>query len=287
MKKQVMVTELVWPQHPLGRSIAGTEESVSSVTQQDMLKYLERTYTPRNAIISLAGKLDHDSVVEQVAQEFTAWEAKTVPSFLPTADAPPGPRIRVEFKETEQAHLCVAMRGLSLNNPDRFKLRLLNAVLGEGMSSRLFVDIREKRGLAYSIGSYTSYLRDTGAIVLYAGVPPQKAGDTVSAMMEQLSIMREKKVPEAEMNKAKEFTKGRLLLSMEDTFANAGWVGQQEVLDQEFLTVDQVIEHIDAVTAADVRRQAQQLFATEKLKLAIVGPFEKRAEDFRARLTLQ
>jgi len=172
-----------------------------------------------------------------------------------------------------------------MNDPDRFKLRLLNVILGEGMSSRLFLEIREKRGLAYSVGSYASYLRDTGAIVLYAGVPPHKAEDAVSAMMEQLDLLREKAVPPPELSKAKEFTKGRILLRMEDTFANAQWFGQQEVLDQEVLTVDQVIEQLDAVTSADVQEVAQHLFATEQLNLAVVGPF-KEEESFRARLSL-
>jgi len=281
----VLITDLIWPEHPVGRSIAGTAESVASITRREILNYIERTYTPRNAVISLAGKLDHDSVVEQLSKEFTVWEPRTPPSFLPTTDAPPEPRLRIEFRESEQAHLCIGMRGLSLDDPDRFKLRILNVILGEGMSSRLFIDIREERGLAYSVGSYVSCLRDTGAIILFASVPPKKAGDTVSAMMEQLSTMREKRVPEAELTKAKEFTKGRILLGMEDSFANASWVGQQKVLDQEFLTVDQVIEHIDAVTAADVQRQARRLFATQEASLAIVGPLKNEA-DLRARLQI-
>jgi len=281
----VLIAELIWPNHPVGWSIAGTKETVAAITRQDMLNYIKRTYTPRNTVISLAGRLDHDNVVEQLTKELSAWEPAAKPSFLPVRDAPPGPRIRIEFKETEQAHLCIGMRGLSLKDPARFKLRVLNAILGEGMSSRLFLEIREKRGLAYSVGSYTTYLRDTGAVVLYAGVPPQKAHDVVSAMMEQLNLMREKKVPSAELNKAKEFIKGRILLRMEDTFANASWVGQQEVLEQEVLTVDQVIERVDEVTAIDVQQIAQQLFVTEGLNLAVVGPF-KKTEAFERRLEL-
>ncbi len=281
----MLTVELIWPEHPVGRSIAGTKESVTGITRQDMLDYVARTYTPRNTVISLAGKLDHDSVVEQLAKDLAAWGAEAAPSFLPATDSLPGPHMHVEFKETEQAHLCVGMRGLSLNHPDRFKLRVLNAILGEGMSSRLFLEIREKRGLAYSVGSYTSYLHDTGAIVLYAGVLPQKADDVLSAMMEQLNLMRQSEVPDAELSKAKEFTKGRILLRMEDTFANASWVGQQEVLEQKALTVDQVIERLDAVTAADVQRVARRLFATEELNLAVVGPFKKE-ETFKSRLKL-
>lgn len=280
----VLIGELIWPDHPVGWDTAGTKETVASITRQDMLDYIARTYTPRNTVISLAGNLEHDRVVEQLAH-MGNWGIKPPPSFLPISDAPAGPKLKIEYRKTEQAHLCIGLRGLPLNDPDRFKLRILNVILGEGMSSRLFLEIREKRGLAYSVGSYTSYLRDTGAIVLYAGVPPQKAADVVSAMMEQLDLLRTKGVSEAELTKAKEFTKGRILLRMEDTFANAEWVGHQEVLDQEVLTVDQVIAKIDAVTVSNVQQVAQRMLANEKLNLVIVGPF-KQEKPFRASLKL-
>lgn len=281
----VLIAELIWPDHPVGWDTAGTKESVANITRQDMLDYIARTYTPRNTVISLAGNLEHDPVVEQLTTCLGDWEEKPPPSFLPVSDVPAGPRFKIEFRKTEQAHLCIGLRGLPMSDPDRFKLRLLNVILGEGMSSRLFLEIREKRGLAYSVGSYTSYLRDTGAIVLYAGVPPQKAVDVVNAMTEQLDLLRTKEVSEAELNKAKEYTKGRILLRMEDTFANAEWVGHQEVLDQEVLTVEQVIAKIDAVTVHDIKQIAQRILATEKLNLAVVGPF-KQEKPFIASLKL-
>jgi predicted Zn-dependent peptidase len=282
----VLIAQLVWPEHPIGWEIAGTKESVTGIDRQDMLDYIGSTYTPGNTVITLAGKLEHDQVLKQLVQELETWEPRSARPFVPATAAPPGPSLRVEFRKTEQAHLCVGMRGLSMKDPDRFKLRVLNVILGEGMSSRLFLEIREKRGLAYSVGSYASYLRDSGAIVLYAGVPPQKAVDVVDAMMEQLDRLRQQSVPETELSKAKEFTKGRILLRMEDTFANAQWYGQQEVLDQEVLTVDQVIEELDAVTSDDVQEVAKRLFATEGLNLAAIGPFEQDG-DFRARLSLK
>jgi predicted Zn-dependent peptidase len=275
----------IWPQHPVGWDIAGTKESVSAISREDMLNYIDQTYTPGSTVISLAGNLDHDQVVSQLERDLGSWQQRAVPSFLPAETAPTGPTVRLESRDTEQAHLCLGFRALARNDPDRFKLTLLNAVLGEGMSSRLFIEIREKRGLAYSVGSYTQRLRDTGAMVLHAGVEPQKAGDTLSALVEQLQILRDKPVPLAELNKAREYTKGGILLSMEDTFANLGWVGRQELLHPQVLTVDQVIERLDAVTVADVQAVAQRLFATEKLNFAIVGPFKDEAL-FAARLRL-
>jgi predicted Zn-dependent peptidase len=281
----VLIQELIWPQHPVGWEIAGTKESVAGITRQNILDYVQSTYTPSNTVFSLAGNLDHETVLQQLRGELETWQDRSARTYLQAVDAPAGPYLEVESRETEQAHLCVGLRGLSLNHPDRFKLRILNTILGEGMSSRLFLEIREKRGLAYSVGSYTSYLRDTGALTLFAGVPPQKAEDVVSAMMEQLNLLCNETIPQSELTKAKEFTKGRILLRMEDSFANAQWFGQQEVLDQEVLDVDQVIEEIDAVQASDVQRLARQLFSTERLNLAAIGPFAD-PEGFRARLTL-
>lgn len=281
----VLIDELIWPDHPVGWEIAGTKDSVSSIQRQDMLGYVERTYTPHNTVVSAAGNLDHERTVELVNRELADWEVRPVPSFLPATKANAGPSLRIEFKETEQAHLCVGMRGLSINDPEYFGLRILNVILGEGMSSRLFLEIREKRGLAYSVGSYTSFLIDTGAIVLHAGVPPQKTGDTISVMMEQLDLLRKAEVARPELNKAKEFLKGRILLRMEDTFANAQWFGKQEVLNQDILTVDQVIERLDAVTARDVQGLAQELLVTAQLRLAVIGPF-KQEGDFATRLSL-
>jgi predicted Zn-dependent peptidase len=281
----VLIQELIWPQHPVGWEIAGTKESVAGITRQNVLDYVQGTYTPGNTVISLAGNLDHETVLEQLHRELGTWQDQPARSYLAAVDAPTGPHLEVESRETEQAHLCVGLRGLSMNHPDRFSLRILNTILGEGMSSRLFLEIREKRGLAYSVGSYTSYLRDTGAVVLFAGVPPQKAEDVVSAMMEQLSLLCNEIVPQSELVKAKEFTKGRILLRMEDSLANAQWFAQQEVLDQEVLDVDQVIEAIEAVQASDVQRLARQLFSTERLNLAAIGPFADQ-EGFNARLGL-
>ncbi len=281
----VLIQQLIWPQHPVGWEIAGTKESVSGITRQSMLDYVQSAYTPRNTVISLAGNLDPEAALKQLRDELETWQGQPARTYLPAVDAPPGPQLEIEFRKTEQAHLCVGLRGLPLDHPDRFNLRILNAVLGEGMSSRLFLEIREKRGLAYSVGSYTAYLRDTGAVVLFAGVPPQKAEDVVSAMVEQLNLVCNQAVPQPELAKAKEFTKGRILLRMEDSFANAQWFGQQEVLDQEVLDVDRVIAEIESVQAADVQRVARELFSTERLRLTAIGPFTDQ-EGFKARLGL-
>jgi predicted Zn-dependent peptidase len=281
----VLMDELLWPDHPVGWEIAGTKESVSSIGREQILNYLQSAYLPCNTVVSLAGNLDHDKVLETLSQGLADWQPRAVPSFLASIDGLPGPSLHVEFKETEQAHLCLGLRGISYDDPAYFALRLLNVILGEGMSSRLWLEIREKRGLAYSVGSYTSHLSDTGAVVLYAGVPPQQAGDVISAMVEQLALLREGLVPEAELRKAKEYLKGHMLLRMEDTFANAHWFGKQEALNQQVLTVDQVVDRLEVVTAPDIQQVAERLFDAYQLRLAAIGPF-KGEGDLRSRLTL-
>ena len=280
----VLMAELIWPDHPVGWEIVGTKESVSGIQQQHLLDYVAHTYTPQNTVISVAGNFDSQKLLEQLELALGDWEPGPTPSCLPAGAAPEGCRLRVEFKETEQAHLCLGLRGLAVDHPDYFKLRVLNTILGEGMSSRLFLEIREKRGLAYSVGSYTSFLTDTGAIVLYGGVPPDKAEAAVSAMIDQLDLLRTSIVPEGELNKAREFLKGRTLLHMEDTFANAQWFGRQEVLNQRVLTVDEVVEHLDAVSAADIQQVACRLLDVSELGLAAIGPFREEG-SFRRLLS--
>jgi predicted Zn-dependent peptidase len=282
----LLINELVWPNHPLGRDVAGTKESLSALDREDLLTYLRRHYQPNNTVVSVAGDVEHEAVVGTIAAFLGDWATGEAASYYrPAEDNQAEPRLRIHHKETEQAHLCLSVPGIPRNHPDRFKLRLLNAVLGEGMSSRLFTEIREKRGLAYSIYSYISAANDTGAVGVYAGVDPRRIEDAIRAILMEWDRLRQESVPADELAKAKEFVKGRLLLQMEDSFSVAAWVGHQEVLSPEVLTVDEVVEAIDAVTATDIQQVAQGLFLGEGLNLAVVGPFEDE-KGFRELLEL-
>jgi predicted Zn-dependent peptidase len=180
----------------------------------------------------------------------------------------------------EQAQLCLAVRGIPHMHPDRFILDLLNLILGEGMSSRLFLEIRERRGLAYEIHSHVSHFHDSGSVNICAGVDPKRVEDAIEAILMELVKLREDQVPEAEVIKAKELGKGRLMLRMEDTRSVTGWIGGQELLMGHIRTVDEVTSILDAVTASDLQRVARELFVTNKLCLALVGPSlkERRLE---------
>jgi predicted Zn-dependent peptidase len=282
----LLINELVWPNHPLGRDVAGTKESLSTMDREDLLTYLKRYYQPNNTVVSVAGNVEHEAVVGEIAVSLGDWAmGEAASSYRSAENNQVEPRLRIHYKETEQAHLCLSVPGIPWDHPDRFKLRLLNTVLGEGMSSRLFTEIREKRGLAYSIYSYISAVHDTGAVGVYAGVDPRRIEDAIKAILAEWDRLRQESVPADELAKAKEFIKGRLLLQMEDSFSVAAWVGHQEVLSPEVLTVDEVIEAIDAVAATDIQRVAQGLFLGEGLNLAVVGPFEDE-KGFRELLEL-
>lgn len=268
-----LIDEVMWPGQPLGREIMGSRESVGAIDGGALLEYMNRQYGPGNAVVSVAGDVSHDDVLTQVSQTFADWGETAPRSPEPADDSQETPRIRVERRDTEQTHLCLAVRGLPIAHADRFKLDLLNVILGGGMSSRLNLEIREKRGLAYDIHSYAEYYQDSGAVTVYAGVDLRNLEDTIKAIVEELARARDDIAPD-ELTKAKEMVKGRLLLSMEDTRSVAGWVGGQEILAGRIWTVEEVVSTVDAITPQDLKGVAERIMIADKLSLAVVGPVE-------------
>jgi predicted Zn-dependent peptidase len=187
----------------------------------------------------------------------------------------------VEFKDTEQAQLSFSFTGLARSDPDRFALRLLNVILGEGMRSRLFQEVRERLGLAYSVGSYVGTLQDTGAVGVYAGVTADRVEDTICAIVGQLDRMRQEPVSREEMDKTREFVKGRFALSLEDSFTIAAWYVRQALLGSEHLDPDILMARFEAIQPADIQRLARNLFKVDRLNLAVVGPFSRNGDRIR------
>jgi predicted Zn-dependent peptidase len=280
----LLIDELLWPRHPLGRDIAGTRESMAGINRKMLKHYLRSRYTPENCLITVTGNVVNDEVLEVVQKLLGDWKnsAPRVP-YLPFTDGK-GEQLKIEKRDTEQAHLCLALPGVSLFNPQRFPLDILNVILGEGMSSRLFSEIRDKLGLAYSISSYVEHYLDTGALTVSASVDPDNLSKSIKAILGQLAQLKEG-VPEAELNKAREISKGRLLLRMEDSRNVAGWLGGQEMLMNRILTLDEVVKIIDSITIDQLREVARDILVGDKLKLAIVGPI-KNADAVRKLLVL-
>ena len=270
-KVEALIDEMLWPGHPLGRDIGGTRESVGGITREMILDFASAYYAPNNMVVSVAGNVSHEDVVAQVERLSAGWQPGARNGWKPYNGAQREPQSKVEYRRTEQAHLSVALPGVSLTHPQRYALDLLSVALGEGMSSRLFVEVREKRGLAYDVHSEVSHFSDTGALVVSAGVDPKRVYDAVQTILEQVGALREG-LPEDELEKAKRLSAGRLMLRMEDTRAVASWMGQSEMLLGRIADVDDVIERVNAVTTDDVRCLANDVLVTERLNIAVVGP---------------
>jgi predicted Zn-dependent peptidase len=267
----MLLDEIMWPGHPLGRDIAGSKESVAGISRDMMLDYLAAQYRPDNAVLAIAGDIEHSEMVEAVSRVVYGWRnQRPHTGFVPYHEKITR-RLLIENRETEQTQLCLALPGLSIVDEDRFKLDLLNVILGEGMSSRLFIEIRDKLGLAYSIQSYAEHFLDSGALSIAAGVDTKNLKVAIRAILAEMARLKEP-IPEAELIKAKELFKGRILLRLEDSRSVSGWLGGQEILNRKILTVDEVIALVEAITPAELQALAAKLIAPEPMRLALVGP---------------
>lgn len=271
---QNLFEELIWPGHPLGRDIAGTEQSVSRLTRDDVLEFANVHYRLPNLVIGAAGSIDDERARSLIASKLSLpAEANGSPTGTPPTPLTE-PHLLVRRRNTEQAHVCFGLRSLSYLDADRYALDLLNTVLGEGMSSRLFLNIREKLALAYDVHSFTQKHRDTGYLGVYIGVDPKKAVDAVNAAIAELRGLADDEVSADELTRAKEFTKGRLRLELETTNGVAFWLTYQELLFGEIKTIDQELALVDQVTAADLKRVARDL-VNRPLQMAVIGPFSR------------
>ncbi|HCL26161.1 MAG TPA: insulinase family protein [Dehalococcoidia bacterium] len=267
----LLIDEAMWPDQAMGRDVGGTLESVAEIQQKDIHEYMQQQYNPANTVVAIAGNVSHDEVVDMLAETTKDWKPKKSLDWEPVTNGGTGPVVRIDRRRSDQSHLCLAVPGLPMEHPDQHTFSLMNTMLGDGMSSRLFLSLREDQGLAYDVHSSTSFFRDTGSLVVYCGVEPHKTNDAVKAVVQGFKGMHEL-AEEQELNKAKEYSKGRLLLRMEDTRVVASWLGAQELLQSKVRTVDEVVGLIDAVQPQDVARVANDLLDDEKIRLALVGP---------------
>jgi predicted Zn-dependent peptidase len=275
-----LLEEIIWPDHPLGRDIAGTEQSVAQLTRDDILEYANAHYRLPNLVIGAAGSIDEQKTLDAVNSRLTL---PVDPDGVMPTEAPgplTAPHVVVRRRRTEQAHICLGVRALSYTHPDRYALDLLNTVLGEGMSSRLFLNIREHLGLAYDVHSFTQKHRDTGHLGVYLGVDPKKAVEAIQAVVAEMRTLCERDLSGEELQRAKEFTKGRLRLDLETTNGVAFWLTYQELLMGKIKTIEDELVLVDAVSASDIRRVADTLLASP-MQMAVIGPFTRDA-GFRA-----
>ena len=271
---QNLFEEIMWPGHALGRDIAGTVRSVANITRDDIIEHANAYYRLPNLVVGAAGSIDEGHVLDAVRSRLTL--PPDLDGVVPTVPPPDlgGPKVLLRRQKTEQAHISLGVRAMSYLDPDRYALDLLNTVLGEGMTSRLFLNIRERLGLAYDVHSFTQKQRDTGYLAIYLGVDPQRAVKAVEAAVGELRGMGDSELQEEELRRAKEFTKGRLRLDLETTNGVAFWLTYQQLVMGEIRTIEDELAMVDAVTAADVRRVARNILSGP-MQLAVIGPFAK------------
>lgn len=272
----LLVDSLLWPDQPHGRDIAGTPDSVRALRPQQVVDYYRKQYVANAAVISIAGALSVAEAQELAAEAFGGWAPGEPNDWIRDVPAEDGPHGGVITKQTEQAHLAIGLRGIGALDDDRYALNLLSIILGEGMSSRLFVRLREQLGLCYDIHSYLAHLRDTGMIGIYAGVDPDDVPATLREIGRELGRAREA-VSTEELERAKAITRSRTYLRMEDTRSVSALYGSQSLLDLPLTTPEETVAKTDAVTVDDVARVAHRLIREDGLYLAVVGPYEDAA----------
>jgi len=275
-RADLLIDETLWPEQPMGRDVGGSRDSVIALHRSDLTTYHRQQYVANNMVVSVAGNVSHHQVIDAVQTHMGEWPASTPLEWYPVNPTVSGPRIALERRKTDQAHICLAFPGVSATDPGRYALALLSTVLGEGMTSRLFLQVRERQGLAYDVHSSVAHYRDCGSVVVYCGTDPAKVDAAVSAILTELERLREG-VTDDELRRAVEFATGRLLLRMEDTRAVMSSLGAQELLVDRVRTTDEVVEEVRSVTAAEVRAAAETFVAPDAYKLAVVGPFRSDA----------
>jgi predicted Zn-dependent peptidase len=269
---------------PLGREICGDEASIRAMPKTAIRDFWSVMYRPANTVIAVAGDLDHEQAVELTSRAFGTGNG-VVPGYAPAPVLPAGERIRISHRDTAQAQLVVGVPALRRDHPDAWVLSLLNVILGDGMSSRLFLTVREDRALAYDISSGVLDYADAGALEISAGVDPANLGKALDAILSELARLRDEPVPDDELAKAASYLAGGLELRMDETRHVASWIGGQEALHTRVLTLDEALAAIARVTPEDIGRLAGELFRDEVLRLALVAP-PRRGRGLARRLRL-
>ncbi|MFB9891830.1 M16 family metallopeptidase [Planobispora takensis] len=272
---------------PIGRPILGTVESINAIDRDRITEYYRRHYKPTHTVVSVAGNVTHEQVVSLVAAAYEragalGGGAEPIPPRVSGEGVEPRSGIRVLHRPTEQANLVLGTTGLTRTDERRFALGVLNAALGGGMSSRLFQEIREKRGLAYSTYSYTSQYADTGQFGIYAGCLPSKIDDVLEICREELHRVLDGGITVEEIDRGKGQMRGGLVLGLEDTGSRMSRIGKGELVYDELLSVDEVLARIDEVTPEEVVAIAHDVF-TRPMTLAVIGPYEDK--DFSGALS--
>ncbi|HEY4476027.1 MAG TPA: pitrilysin family protein [Candidatus Paceibacterota bacterium] len=270
-RAQILWRQLLYGDQPAGWNIVGTKESIAQLTRQGLVAYMNSQYVASNTVVCLAGNLPKDAE-ERVAEKFKSVPTADFRHKVPVIEEQKEPGLLTENRNTDQVHLCLGVRALPLSDSRRYAQEILATVLGGMMSSRMFIEVREKRGLAYYVSTYSEADPDTGFVITSAGVRKENVEDAVKVILEEYRKIATEQIPTEEFQKAKDNLRGKLALSLESSDAKASFYGLQELLERETCMVEQVYDRINAVTQGDVLQLAKDIFKPAKLNCALVGP---------------
>lgn len=273
-----LLNELLWPGHPLGMYLAGTPQTVGQLTVPEIRRYKRDYYFPVNMLVVAAGPVRHADLAGRCQRTFRSVSGRIRPKLFKKfagRSSERGNPVCFRTKTTEQTHLCMGFRTGGRYHPERYPLTILNIVLGGNMSSRLFQEVRERRGLAYDIGSHVRLLHDTGAFVISAGVENEKMPGAVKVILQELKKIASQKIPARELDRAKEFYRGQLLLGLEDTSEQMMWLGESVLTMGRAVDVKEILKNIEMISAESVYRAARRFLKQSNFHLAAIGPLPK------------
>jgi predicted Zn-dependent peptidase len=270
-----LLHETLWPNHPLGRPLTGTEKTLDNIRRHELLDFFQNNYAAPNTLLVVAGPLRHGEVVRAFKKLAAKFRAGKKPGFVPVDGGQTAPVVHLHTKQTEQTQLALGIRACSRHDERRFGLRVLNAVVGESMSSRLFQILREEKGLAYSVYSSWAFLEDTGALTISAGLDHDDLEKSLRIVARELRLLTQTPVSNAELRRARDYVIGQMELSLESTESQMNWLGESILAYGKIITPSQVKDRLRNVTAAAVRVAAREFFQPSRLNLALVSPLEK------------
>jgi predicted Zn-dependent peptidase len=279
-----LLDELLWPNQPLGMAISGTIESVNRIKRKDLLSFKEQYYKPCNIVVSAVGRLELSKLNNRIEELFSYRKNNNMQGFQPAEEKQNKPQLNIFPKDTEQTHLALGFHSLSRDHPLKHAVGLLHVILGANMSSRLFNEVREKRGLAYEIGTQVKRFHDTGAFIVHAGIDNQKVSDATSLILKELEEVKHKLVSSDEFRRGKDFYLGQLMLALEDTLDHMFWIGESSATLDKTFSLKETIKEVNKLRPQDIQEIAKNIFQEKNLNLALIGPLKDNQEAIYQRL---
>jgi predicted Zn-dependent peptidase len=281
-----ILSEMLWPKQPLGLPLAGTVESVTSIKRKDVVSYKETFYNPNNMLLVGTGNIKNEALLGLAGKYLLHAQSKDIPGFNKAKKEQKVPVLNLSFKETEQTHIALGFHALNRFSPNRYAESILNIILGANMSSRLFHIVRDEMALCYEISSSIRRYEDTGAFVIGAGLEEKKLLKALEIIFRELKIIKKEPVKEEELERAKEFYKGQLLFTMEDTMSLMLWLGEKIAAKESELDPKSIIDRVESVTQDDLMHIASDIYRDDNLNLAVIGPV-KNEKSLKAALHIQ